>query len=125
MNKLELDNKKKEIRFQDQQRKIVYLLRFIFGLNVLNSAIFFLLFNNQDDILKWLWLVFAVVNVVLLLFSFTKLSLQNQIKFSEIDYAEVKSIFGLILKLKNGKYRKVFLPQDAPMTEHLTKFFKK
>lgn len=125
MNKLELDNKKKEIRFQDQQRKIVYLLRFIFGLNVLNSAIFFLLFNNQDDILKWLWLVFAVVNVVLLLFSFTKLSLQNQIKFSEIDYAEVNSIFGLILKLKNGKYRKVFLPQDAPMTEHLTKFFKK
>lgn len=125
MNKLEVDNKKKEIRFQDQNKRIIYLMRFIFGINILNSALFFLIFNNQDDILKWLWLVFAVVNVVLLLFCFTKLSLQTKIKFTEIDYAEVKSIFGLVLKLKNGKFRKVFIAQDAPMSHQLTKFFKK
>ena len=125
MNKLEVDNRKNEIRFQDQNRKLIYLVRFIFSLNILNSAVFFLIFNNQDDLIKWIWLAFAVINVILLLFCFVKLSLQTNIKFSEIDYAEVKPLFGLYLKLKNGKYRKVYIPRNAPEIEKLTKSFGK
>lgn len=123
MQNLVIDNKKKEIRFQDQNKNMVNLIRFVFGLNVLNSAVFFLLFNYQDDILKWVWLVFALLNVYLLYFSFTKLSKQTTLKFSEVDAVEIKSVFGLVFKLKNGKYRKVFIPRNSPVIEKLRKTF--
>ncbi|MDG4949541.1 hypothetical protein NLM59_01265 [Weeksellaceae bacterium KMM 9724] len=123
MQNLVIDNKKKEIRFQDQNKNLVNLIRFVFGLNVLNAAVFFLLFNYQDDILKWVWLVFALLNVFLLYFSFTKLSKQTTLSFSEIDSVEIKSVVGLVFKLKNGKYRKVFINRDAPIVEKLMKSF--
>ena len=125
MQNLVIDNKKKEIRFQDQNKNMVNLIRFVFGLNVLNSAVFFLLFNYQEDVLKWVWLVFALLNVYLLYFSFTKLSKQTTLKFSEVDAVEIKSVFGFVFKLKNGKYRKVFIPRDAPIVDKLMKSFGK
>lgn len=119
MQNIVIDNKKKEIRFQDQNKNIVNLLRFIFGLNILNSGIFFLLFNNQDDVLKWIWLVFALMNIYFLYFSLTRLSKETTVAFRDIESVEIKGVFGVVLKLKDAKYRKVFIPRDASIVKSL------
>ena len=125
MESLVVDNKKKEILFQDQNKKIVYLLRFVFGLNIVNAVIFFSIFNNQDDFFKWIWLVFALINLAFLYLCFVKLSIQDKLIFSEIDSIEIKSVFGLVFKLNNGKFRKIYINRDSQEAEKLIKSFLK
>lgn len=123
MESLTIHKKAQKIIFNDYNKKMVFLLRFVFGLNLMNAIIFFWLFNSQEDTFKWIWLVFAVINVVALLFSLTKLSVDNELKFSEIDSVQNHSIMGVIFKLKNRKLRKVFIKKDSVEAKKLEKMF--
>ena len=123
MESLTIHKKEQKITFQDQNRNIVYLLRFVFGLNLLNSVIFFLLFKSQEDALKWIWLVFAGINILGLWFALTKISIAKTLEFNEIQAVQKHSVLGTLFKLKNGKFRKVFIPKDSQEAEKLMKLF--
>lgn len=125
MQSFTVNKKDKKVTFQDQNKNMVYLLRFVFGLNLINAIIFFLLFNYQDDILKWFWLVFAVMNVAFLYFSLTKLSVKTALDFSEIQHVERNKILGILFKLKDGKFRKIFIQRNSSEAEKLLKMFAK
>ena len=123
MESLTIHKKEQKITFQDQNRNIVYLLRFVFGLNLLNSVIFFLLFKSQEDALKWIWLVFAGINILGLWFALTKISIAKTLEFNEIQAVQKHSVLGTLNKLKNGKFRKIFIPKDSQEAEKLMKLF--
>lgn len=123
MESLTIHKKEQKITFQDQNRNIVYLIRFVFGLNLLNSVIFFLLFNSQEDALKWIWLVFAGINILGLWFALTKISIAKTLEFNKIQAVQKHSVLGTLFKLKNGKFRKVFIPKDSQEAEKLMKLF--
>ena len=125
MQSLTINRKAQKITFNDQNKNMVYLLRFVFGLNLVNAIIFFLLFNNQDDILKWLWLLFALMNIVCLYFALTKLTVVSELKFEEIQNVQRHSILGILFKLKNGKLRKVFIQRNSEQAEKLIQMFPK
>lgn len=123
MQSLQIDKKRKKIIFQDQNKSMVYLLRFVFILNLTNAVIFFLLFNYQEDMLKWLWLIFALLNIILLYLSLTKLSVKSELDFEEIDFVQKHQILGILFKLKDGKRRKVFIQRNSQDAEKLIKMF--
>lgn len=125
MQSFTINKSEKTVTFKDQNKTIVKLVRFVFGLNVLNAIIFFLIFNNQNDAFKWIWLVFALFNVAVLYLTITKLSVSDKLKLSEIEKIEAKPILGLMFKLANGKYRKAFVPKGSKDAEKLMKIFNK
>lgn len=125
MESLTIDRKKKKVVFSDQNKSMVYLLRFVFGLNLMNALIFFLLFNNQDDVLKWLWLAFALLNLVFLYMALTKLSVRKEISFDEIVEVQKNKVLGILFKLNDGKFRKVFIPRNSEQADRLIQLFKK
>lgn len=123
MQTIQVDYKKKRIEIKDQNKKLIYFLRFIFGLNILNAIIFYLIFNNQNDSLKWIWLVFAILNVLIMYILLTKASLKNSFDFKEVQTVTPISFLGLFLKLKEGKYRKIFMPRNSEDAQKLMKSF--
>ena len=108
MQSLTIDKNSKKISFKDQNKMLIYLVRFFIVLNILNSIIFFLVFNNQDDALRWIWLVFAFLNVYLFYYFMTKFSIKDELNFNEIELVTQKAFLGIGFQLKNGKFRKVF-----------------
>ncbi|MGI9526900.1 MAG: hypothetical protein ACR2MS_07315 [Weeksellaceae bacterium] len=125
MQFIKVDYKKQKIEIQDQNKKLILVLRFMMGLNIVNAIIFYLLFNYQNDVLKWLWLVFAVLSVVGLYFLLIKPSLQNTFDFNEIKVIKPISFLGLFLILKNGKWRKIFVPANSDDAQKLMKVINK
>lgn len=115
--------KEKEIIFHDQNKNMVFLLRFVFGLNLMNAVMFFLIFNNQNDAFKWIWMVFAIINLSGLYLMLTKVSTKNKLLFSEIQKIQQHGVLGILLKLKDGKLRKVFVKKDSPDAKKLQKVF--
>ena len=123
MQSLTIDKNSKKISFKDQNKMLIYLVRFFIVLNILNSIIFFLVFNNQDDALRWIWLVFAFLNVYLFYYLMTKFSIKDELNFNEIELVTQKAFLGIGFQLKNGKFRKVFMQNDASDVERLKKIF--
>ncbi|MDO5656137.1 MAG: hypothetical protein Q4G27_08365 [Flavobacteriaceae bacterium] len=73
--------------------------------------------------LKWLWLIFALLNIILLYLSLTKLSVKSELDFEEIDFVQKHQILGILFKLKDGKRRKVFIQRNSQDAEKLIKMF--
>lgn len=123
MQSMTIDKKAGKIIFQDQNRNLVFLLRFIVGLNLINAVIFFLLFNNEDDILKYFWLAFALLNVVFLYLLLTRLSAKQTLDFKEVKGIQRNSLLGILFKLKDGKFRKAYVHRNSEDAEKLIKMF--
>ncbi|MXV37148.1 hypothetical protein GO491_00440 [Flavobacteriaceae bacterium Ap0902] len=125
MQAIHIDNKKHRIEIKDQLSKIILFLRFIFILNILNTVVYYLVFYTRQDLLHWLWFAFALLNVYFIYFTFTKVSKQHIIGFDEIESVDQYTLIGLVLKLKNGMYRKIFIPSESEVAQKLVRKFNK
>lgn len=124
MQSINIDYKKEKIEIKDQNKKLIWFIRFILIMNILNSILFYIIFNNQQDIIQWIWFVFAILNVIVMYLSLTKLSFQDKFDFTEIKSIKKLSFLGLFIQLHNGKYRKIFISEDSNESKKLINQFK-
>lgn len=125
---IKLDKENKLLIIKDNLKQHFIILKFIFVLNLIASALFFyksykLNFENE---LAWVWLILGIVSIGALFFVFTR-STKEAISTDEISYLFKRKYFGsdkYFLKLKNGKTRNlqfVKSKQDVVEIEHILK----